>query len=197
MVLKTSLMGSLSGAKCCSALKTQSRFRERMENACFLKPGCPRFWLLVWVRVLSCEFIFFLSLLRLRECLIELSIAFSNWMYDCAQDKTSLIRATSCFNGCLYGVERPTICWWTRVQIYLHRSWILWQAVLEVADVRLEAVTLPYLDREEVVVVLLSLPARSILSDERLGYLLEVLERMWWQRVELIWSHTFQAGQKG
>jgi len=50
--------------------------------------------------------------------------------------------------------------------------------VLEVADVRLEAVTLPYLDREEVVVVLLSLPARSILSDERLGYLLEILERM-------------------
>jgi len=40
------------------------------------------------------------------------------------------------------------------------------QLALKVADVGLEAVTLPYFDREKVVVVLLGLPARGILSEE-------------------------------
>ena len=37
---------------------------------------------------------------------------------------------------------------------------------LKVADVRLETVTLPHLDGEEVIVVLLGLPTRSVLSEE-------------------------------
>ena len=40
---ETSSMGSLSGVKCCFALKAQSGFRERIGNTCFLKVACPRF----------------------------------------------------------------------------------------------------------------------------------------------------------
>jgi len=54
------------------------------------------------------------------------------------------------------------------------------QLALEVTDIGLEVVILPYFDREKVVVVLLGLLTRGILSEECIGYLLEVVERMWW-----------------
>jgi len=67
---------------------------------------------------------------------------------------------------------------------------------LEVADVGLEAITLPHFNGEEVLIVLLGLTARSVLSEERFSYLLEVVEGMWRQRVEPIRGHAFQAGRK-
>ena len=51
---------------------------------------------------------------------------------------------------------------------------------LKVVNVRLEAITIPHLNREEVMVVLFVIPARGILSEERFDYLLEDVERMWW-----------------
>ena len=60
------------------------------------------------------------------------------------------------------------------------------ELTLKEADVRLEVVTLPYFEREEVMVVLLGLLARCILGEERFSYLLEVVERVWRQRVEQI-----------
>ena len=47
---------------------------------------------------------------------------------------------------------------------------------LKEADVRLEAVILPYLDREKVMIVLLGLMARGLLSEKRFGYFLKVAE---------------------
>ena len=49
---------------------------------------------------------------------------------------------------------------------------------LKEADVELEAVTLPYLDEEEVMMILLSLLVEGVLSEECLSYLFEVAERM-------------------
>ena len=49
---------------------------------------------------------------------------------------------------------------------------------LKEADVELEAVTLPYLDEEEMMIVLLSLLVGGVLSEECLTYLFEVTERM-------------------
>ena len=56
---------------------------------------------------------------------------------------------------------------------------------LKVVDV-VEVVTLPYLDGEDMVVVFLGLPAEDVLSEECLGCLLEIVERMWRQGVEPI-----------
>ena len=42
---------------------------------------------------------------------------------------------------------------------------------------RLEAATLPHLDGEEVIVILIGLLARDVLSEERFGYLFKVVER--------------------
>jgi len=52
---------------------------------------------------------------------------------------------------------------------------------------------LPYLDGEEMVVVLLGRLAGGVLSKKRLGYLLEIVQRAKRQRVEPIRCHTFQA----
>ena len=71
------------------------------------------------------------------------------------------------------------------------------QLALEVTNVGLEAIILPHFDGEKVVVVLLGFPARGVLGDERFGYLLEVVGRMWWQGVEPIRRHAFQTGWKG
>ena len=49
---------------------------------------------------------------------------------------------------------------------------------LEITDVRLEAVILLYFDGENVVIVLLSLPARGVLSEERFVYFHEIVDRM-------------------
>jgi len=54
----------------------------------------------------------------------------------------------------------------------------LGKLVLEVANIGFEAVILPHLDGEEVMVVLLNLPTRCVLSEERFSYLLKVAERM-------------------
>ena len=54
----------------------------------------------------------------------------------------------------------------------------LGELVLEVADVRLEAVSLSHFDGEEVVVILLGFSMRGILGEERLGYLFEIVEGM-------------------
>ena len=53
----------------------------------------------------------------------------------------------------------------------------LGELALEEADVRLEIVTLPHLDGEEVMIVLLDLLLRDKLSEEHFGYLLEVAQR--------------------
>ena len=50
------------------------------------------------------------------------------------------------------------------------------EPVLKIADVRLEAINLPHFDREEVVVILLGLPAGGILREKRLSYLLKIVE---------------------
>jgi len=60
----------------------------------------------------------------------------------------------------------------------------LGELALEVADARFEAVALPHLNGEKVVVVLLSFSARCVLREERFGHLLEVMERMWRKEVE-------------
>ena len=60
------------------------------------------------------------------------------------------------------------------------------QFALRVADVIFEVVTLPHLDSEKIVVVPLTLSARCVLSGERFGYLLKVMERMRRLGVELI-----------
>jgi len=57
---------------------------------------------------------------------------------------------------------------------------------LKVVDVGLEAITMPYLNREELIVVLLGLPVRGILSEKHFGYLLEVVKGIGRQRVEPI-----------
>ena len=51
------------------------------------------------------------------------------------------------------------------------------ELVLKVTDVRLEIVDLSNFDSEEMVVILLSLPARGVLGDERFDYFLEIMER--------------------
>ena len=48
---------------------------------------------------------------------------------------------------------------------------------MKVADVGLEAIIMPHLNGEEVMVILLGLLAGEVLSEEHLGYLLEVAER--------------------
>ena len=67
---------------------------------------------------------------------------------------------------------------------------------LEVTDVGLESITLPHLNEEEMMVILLGLPTRGVLSEKCFGYLLEVVERMKRQRVEPIQDHAFQVGRK-
>jgi len=68
------------------------------------------------------------------------------------------------------------------------------QLAFLVTNVRLDVVTLSHFDDEKVVVVLLGLMARDVLSEEHIGYLLEVVERMWQQGVEPIRGHAFQTG---
>ena len=70
------------------------------------------------------------------------------------------------------------------------------QLGLEVTSVGLEAITLPNFDSKEVVVVPFGFQVRVILSEEHFIYLLEVVKRMWRQRVELI-RRVFQTGRKG
>ena len=72
----------------------------------------------------------------------------------------------------------------------------LGKLALEEANVRLEAVTLPHFDGEEMMVVLLSLLARGILSEKRFAYLLKVAERVRRQRVEPIRCRTFRLEGK-
>ena len=59
-----------------------------------------------------------------------------------------------------------------------HRMRKFGQLALEVAEIGLEAIALPHLNGENMVVVLLGLPARSVWSEERSSYLLEVVKRM-------------------
>jgi len=49
---------------------------------------------------------------------------------------------------------------------------------MKVTDVGFEAVTQPYLDSDNVVIVPLSLPLRYVIGKERFRYLLEVAERI-------------------
>jgi len=62
----------------------------------------------------------------------------------------------------------------------------LGQLALEIADIRFEAIVLPHLDWENLVVVSLSLLARCVLGDEHFRHLLEVAERMQRQGVVLV-----------
>jgi len=62
----------------------------------------------------------------------------------------------------------------------------LGKLALEVADVGFEAITLPHLNEEKVMVVLLGLSLRGVLSEKYFGYLLEVVEGTSQQRVEPI-----------
>ena len=54
------------------------------------------------------------------------------------------------------------------------------QLDLKVAIIGLEAVALPHLDGEKVVVIPLGLLTRGILSEECFDYPLEVVKRKWW-----------------
>ena len=58
------------------------------------------------------------------------------------------------------------------------------QLALEETNVRLKAVSKPYLNGEKVVAASLGFLARGVLHEEGLGDLREVVERAWWQRVE-------------
>ena len=73
----------------------------------------------------------------------------------------------------------------------------LGEVVLKVADVRLDAVALSYFDSEVVVIILLGLPARGVLGEERLSYLLEIVGQTRRQGIKPIRGHTFQTGRKG
>ena len=53
----------------------------------------------------------------------------------------------------------------------------LGELFLEVVDVRLEGIALSYFDSEEVMVILLHLPTCGVFGEERLGCLLEIVER--------------------
>ena len=70
------------------------------------------------------------------------------------------------------------------------------QLALQVTDVGLEAVALPHFDGE-VVIVPLGFQARDVLSEERLGYFLEVVEIMRRHGLEPNRGHAFQTGWKG
>ena len=70
------------------------------------------------------------------------------------------------------------------------------QLALEIVDVGLEVITLPCFDSEKVVVILLDFLMRGVLGEERIGYLLKVVERIWWQGVETLRGHAFQTGWK-
>ena len=52
------------------------------------------------------------------------------------------------------------------------------QLTLEESDVGFGAITLPHLDGEEVMVILLGLPVRCVLGEECFGYFFEVAERV-------------------
>ena len=67
---------------------------------------------------------------------------------------------------------------------------------LEVTNVGLEVVSLPYFDGEKVVVIFLGLSTRGILSEKYFRYLLKTMEKMGRQRLEPIRGHAFQAGWK-
>ena len=67
---------------------------------------------------------------------------------------------------------------------------------LKEVDVRVEAVSLPHLNGEQVMVILLGLLTRAVLGDECLSNFHEVVERVWRQGVEPIQGLTFQAGRK-
>ena len=62
----------------------------------------------------------------------------------------------------------------------------LCQLALKVVDVKFEIITMPHFDGEKMMVVPLNLPTRCISGEEHFRHLLEVVERMWRQRVELI-----------
>ena len=77
-----------------------------------------------------------------------------------------------------------------------HRNWKPSLLALKVADVKFQAVTLPHLDGEKVVVVALSLSTRCVLGEERFEHL-EVVERMWRKEIESIRDYTFHIRKKG
>jgi len=70
------------------------------------------------------------------------------------------------------------------------------ELALEEADARLEAVILPHLDREEVMVILLGILVRGVLSEKRFSYLFKVAKKAERRRVEPIRCRTFQTGEK-
>jgi len=57
---------------------------------------------------------------------------------------------------------------------------------LKVADIRFEVIALPHLDGEKMMVVSLSLSARCIQGEKHFRQFLEVVERLWRQKVEPI-----------
>ena len=52
------------------------------------------------------------------------------------------------------------------------------ELVLKAANIRFEVVLLSHFDGEDAVVTLLGFPAGGIFDEERLGYILEIVERM-------------------
>ena len=55
-----------------------------------------------WSGALRADFDFVPSSLGFAEGLEEAFIAYSNWTYDCAQERASLILATLCFMRCFH-----------------------------------------------------------------------------------------------
>ena len=71
------------------------------------------------------------------------------------------------------------------------------QLALEVANIRFEAVALPHLDNEKMVVVPLNLLTRCILGEKCFGHFLKVIERLRRQKIEPIYGRIFQTEREG
>ena len=75
--------------------------------------------------------------------------------------------------------------------------WNLGELILKVANVELEAITLPHLTTRRRWLFFFGFPAGGVLSEVCLSYLLETVERVQRQGVEPIRGRPFQAGRKG
>ena len=71
----------------------------------------------------------------------------------------------------------------------------LGQLALKVTGVGLEVVAQSHFDSQEVVVIPLGFPMRGALSEERFDYL-EIVERMWRQRVDQSKATLFKLDEK-
>jgi len=62
----------------------------------------------------------------------------------------------------------------------------LGELVLEVANVRLQAIIVPHFYSKEVMFIFLDFSVGIVLGEEHLSYLLDVVKQMWRQRIKPI-----------